>query len=234
MSSFPVSSQLSISWAGMVLLCVFGAVPHGVGTGDVNVWLHCLQIYSSHVDIAITWQQQYETNAFVAHLSSHSWEIQNLLTFLAVFWGRVGRCALLDVKVLFLLLEEKCYCQLNFWLWLKVFLTVFYLWALALGHAVALPLLALTLVVLFGLSEIEPKPLLYSLCWSWGCEVAQELFQGSFLWGPQVGGHLHLLTWGQPEVSCPSQQTLHLPFTGRWRLWRTLTAVGGNHWYFLY
>lgn len=96
--------------------------PHGVGTRDVNVWLHCLQIYSSHVNIAITWQKQYEMNVFVAHLSSHSWEIPNLLTFLAVFWGRVGRCSLLDVKVLFLLLEEKCCCQLNFWLWLKVFL----------------------------------------------------------------------------------------------------------------
>lgn len=65
--------------------------PHGVGTRDVNVWLHCLQIYSSHVNIAITWQKQYEMNVFVAHLSSHSWEIPNLLTFLAVFWGRVGR-----------------------------------------------------------------------------------------------------------------------------------------------
>lgn len=72
---------------------------------------------------------------------------------------------------------------------------LFYLWGLALGHAVALPLLALTLVVLFGLSEIEPKPLLYSLCWSWGCGVPQELLQGSSSSGPAVPTHGHSGEW---------------------------------------
>lgn len=227
MSSFP--SSPSASREGFAL-CGFGALPNGVGTQDVNVWLHCLQIYSSHENIAITWQKQYETNAFVAHLSSHSWEIQNLLTFLAGCWGRVGRCALLDVKVLSLLLEEKCYCQLNFWLWLKVFSYCLLSLGLAPGHAVAIPLLALTLVVLFGLSEIEPKPFLYSLCWSWGCEVAQGQF---FL--RACCAHSCSPTspdLGTAQVSSPSQQSLHWPSQGAGGCgepsWQLDTASGAS------
>lgn len=215
-----------------------GALPPWCGHGDVNVWLHCLQVCSSHVNIAITWQKQYETNAFVAHLSPHSWEIQNLLTFLAVFGGRVRRCALLDVEGLFLLLEEKCCCRLNFWLWLKVFL--YCLLSLSLGSwpCSCTPLACSDSCCPLWIVRNWAKAtslflVLQLMLWSGSRAFAGQFFLRGCLcpfMGTQLSAHLHLLTWGQPEVSSPSHQTLSLPFTGRQRLWRTSqqldTAMG--------